>query len=110
MVQEKPFDSTFEHHDLDLLVAFDRRHDFPEFQNKLRAHEIKPRVVEYHPPAPRRLSVQPNLCLLRHCVQQISPVCGHVSNVPKHLSAAPSLLSDDGINGVASTGSQSPRV
>src|SRR5258705_4002423 len=88
MVQEKPFASTFEHHALDLLVALDRRHDFPKFQNKLRAHEIERRAVEYHPPAPRRLSIQPYLCLLRHCVHQI-PVCGRVSNVPKHSIRSP---------------------
>src|SRR6267378_3581922 len=110
MVQEKPFDSTFEHHDLDLLVALDRGHDFPEFQNKLRAHEIERRVVEYHSPARRRLSIQPYLCLLRHCVHQIllfADGCRMFRNI---LSAAPSLLSDDGINSVALTGHNPRRM
>src|SRR6266850_1679694 len=99
MVQEKPFDSTFEHHDPDLLVALDRRQDFPEFQNKLRAHEIERRVVEYHPPAPRRLSIQPYLCLLRHCVHQILPFVATCPMFPNIYPTAPTLLSDDGING-----------
>ena len=38
VVQEETFDGAFEDHDLELVVGFDRIHDLPKLQQKLRPH------------------------------------------------------------------------
>ena len=40
MVQEEPFDSAVEDHDLHLFVGLDGRHDVPKFQNHFWTHQI----------------------------------------------------------------------
>src|SRR2546429_7027709 len=97
MIQVEAFDSTLENHDLDLFVGLDRRHDLPELQNKFRAHQIEWRVVEYHAPTSRGLSIQPYLCSLRCCVHQGLQCGGHLRHDRNYDRAAPTLLLDHSI-------------
>src|SRR5207253_9846619 len=61
VIQKVVFDSTFEDHDLHMLVNFELRHDLLELHDELRPHQIQWRVVEYDAAIGWQLPGQPYL-------------------------------------------------